>query len=426
MTGGQRRNDKVEQADPNVFHKLYGEKSSRLVYRDDDFLDYALMTVLVACVAAAVYGLLHPLTLLTLALSAWMVSAFVVRHRVRLAVPLILRKPQEILYMAVYKLQNMRLAYFAAALVLLAENGLIALTPDWPHHTALMRQVGFGLFYAHLAVLTSYRTAVLVSHLRHREHVRRFLMETSWKAQLSRQPNISIEILHAYFTGLLTHVLLVAPWYFAILHFSYSLVLLPATIAAGFFIHSRFLRVVNEWFYRDHWLGHHSELDFLYLHGPHHDAIPSGLIGVSGNGCLEGVLRHALGGPGLFYSPVVSFAIHSFDVKVDIDGHQYIPGVYPNVPKAVQLINQHSTHHFGKLAPYSLGLKVDQPGVPDELVRQAAKVFNAQQRNAVALDEQLNGFEWDNPRYRHFLALYDKYLVADPDPSAGPLKDFRT
>jgi hypothetical protein len=416
----------MNKPDPDFFHRLYGEKSSRLVYRDEDFGDYVLMNVLAWCVAAAVYGPKHPLSLLVLALCTWMVGAFVIRHRAKAAVPLLVRRPQEILYMVAYKLQNMRLAYVIAAVVLVAGNYLIDLTPGWPHHAALMRKIGFGLFYTHLAALSLYRTALLVSHLRHRDHVRRFLMETSWRAQLARQPNITIEIVHAYFTGLLTHVLLVAPWYFAISHFRYSLVLLPATIAAGFFIHSRFLRVVNEWFYRDHWLGHHSELDFLYLHGPHHDAIPSGLIGVSGNGYLEGVLRHAVGGPGVFYDPVVVFLIHSFDVKVDIDGHQYIPGIYPNIPKDIQLINQHSTHHFGKLEPYSLGLKVDQPGVPEELARQAAKVFNEQQRNAVRLDEELTGFEWDNPRYRQYLALYDKYLVAQADEPSAHQQTFRT
>jgi hypothetical protein len=398
------------EADPARFHKLYGEKTSRLVYRGDDFPDYLLMTALVWLVAALAFGARHPLAWITLGLCAWMVWAFGIRHGWELAVPKIARRPQDMLYMVAYKLQNMRLAWFVAAAALLVENYVIWRTPGLPHHTALMRRIAFGLLYAHLAVLTVYRTAILVAHLREKEHVRAFLMETSWRTALTRQPSIAIEIVHAYCTGLLTHILLLAPWYVAITYFNFSLVLLPLTVPLGFAIHGHFLKVVNLWFYRDHWVAHHSELEFLYLHGPHHDAIPSGLIGVSGNGYLEGVLRHTLGGPGIFYNPLTTFLIHCFDVKVDIDGHQFIPGVYPHVPTSVQLINQHSTHHFGKLEPYGLGLKLDQPGVPEELLRRA-RVFTKEQQDSAALDERLTGFKWDNPRYRQYIDLYEKYLA---------------
>jgi hypothetical protein len=393
---------------PEKYHQLYGKPVSRLVYRSDDFLDYLIMCVAVVGVAMLVYGIAHPLTIVVIALNLWMVAAFGLRHGIRLRIPTLLSRPQEMLYMVVYKVRNMRAAYFIAAAVLAAEYAVIRLTPDWPHHTEWMRQAGLWMFFGHLALLTVYRTVILIAHLRASDHVKAFLMETSWRAALGRQPRIGIEIFHAYFTGLLTHIMLIAPWYFAITHFVYSAILLPLTIPLGIYIHSRFMRVVNQWFYRDHWVAHHSEFEFLYLHGPHHDAIPSGLIGVSGNGVLEGILRHTMGGPGIFYSPFVDFLIHSFDVKIDIDGHQYIPGVYPNVPKSIQIINQHSSHHFGKLEPYGLALKMDQPGVPQELIERA-KLFTEEQRNSAHLDEQLNGFQWNNPRYLQYLALYDKY-----------------
>ena len=399
------------------FHKMYGAKSSRLVYRGDDFLDYLFMLVLTWLVAAAAYGPIHPMSVLTMGLCVWMFAAFRIRHGWEWSVPTIVKRPQGLLYMLVYKVQNMRLTYVIAAALLVLENYLIYLTPGLPHHTELMRKIAFGLFYTHLITLTAYRTAILIAHLRGKEHVRDFLMQTSWKIALSRQPSITLEIVHAYFTGVLTHVLLIAPWYIAITYFNCSLVFLPFTFVAGFFIHSRFLKVVNEWFYRDHWHAHHSDLEFLYLHGPHHDAIPSGLIGVSGNGYLEGVMRHTMGGPGIFYNPVVTFLIHCFDVKVDIDGHQFIPGIYPHVPLSNQMINQHSTHHFGKLEPYSLGLKLDQPGVPAEILRVANLFFTKEQQNSVQLDEQLSSFKWDNPRYKQYLALYEKYLTVKPEES---------
>jgi hypothetical protein len=407
---------------PEKYHKLYGKRVSRLVYRGDDFLDYVIMSAMVMGTAVFVFGVGHPLTYVVLALCVWMVAAFTRRHGVSLRIPTLLSRPQDVLYMFVYKLQNMRLAYFVAAAMIAIENIAIWMTPNLPHHTQLMRQVGLGLFYGHLALLTVYRTVILVAHLRATDHVRAFLMETSWKAALARQPNIVIELFHAYFTGLLTHILLIAPWYFAITHFQYSVIFLPVTIPLGIFIHARFLKVVNQWFYRDHWVAHHSEFEFLYLHGPHHDAIPSGLIGVSGNGVLEGVLRHTMGGPAVFYNPVVDFLIHSVDVKVDIDGHQYIPGIYPHVPKSIQLINQHSSHHFGKLEPYGLGLKLDQPGLPEDLIKRA-KMLTEEQRNSAHLDEQLNGFQWDNPRYRHYLELYDKYLTVKPAGATGDVTD---
>jgi len=407
-----------KEANPAAFHKMYGVKVSRLVYRGDDFLDYILMLALTWLVAAFVYGMVHPLSIVTLGLCFAMIFTFTKRHGVELRVPTIVKRPQDILYLLIYKIQNMRLTYFIAAALLLLETYLISVTPNLPHHTELMRKIGLGLFYTHLVLLTGYRTAILVSHLRHKEHVREFLMQTSWRVALTKQPSIALEIVHAYFTGLLTHVLLLTPWYFSITRFNYSLVFLPVAVVGGLFIHSKFNKVVNEWFYRDHWVAHHSELDFLYLHGPHHDAIPSGLIGVSGNGYLEGVFRHSMGGPGLFYNPVVLFLVHSFDVKADIDGHQFIPGVYPNIPMAGQLINQHSTHHFGKLEPYGLGINFDQPDIPDDLRRMASKVFTTEQLHSAKLDEQLTGFKWDNQRYKQYLELYEKYLTVKPSESS--------
>ena len=43
-------------------------------------------------------------------------------------------------------------------------------------------------------------------------------MQSIWKKRLDRQPSIVFEIFHAYCTGLLTHLVLVAPWYLVITH----------------------------------------------------------------------------------------------------------------------------------------------------------------------------------------------------------------
>ncbi len=400
----------MSNPDPAFFHQLHGEKRPRLAYHKDDFLDYLLMVASCVLVGGAAFGWRHPLFFIVLALGLWMVGAFVLRHGARLKWPLILRRPQDVLYLLVHKVRNLRAGYFIAIGILLLENLAIAWTPGLPHHSDTMRAVAIGLFYAHVIALTVYRTVILVSHLRRREHVREFLLQTTWKSALERQPSVTVEILHAYCTGLLAHALLVAPWYIVLTHVSYSVLFLPATIAANLVVHARFMKVVNSWFYRDHWLGHNSELEFLYLHGAHHDAIPSGLIGVSGNGFLEGFMRYTLGGPGIFYSPGILFVVYTLDVKSDIDGHQFIPGVYPHVPMEIQRINQHSTHHYGRLEPYSLALNVDQPQVSAEILKKG-RFMPEEMKNSIRLDEQLTGFEWDTPRYRRFLELYEKYLT---------------
>jgi hypothetical protein len=369
------------------------------------------MIVLCWVVVCYAYGPAHPMSIIVLALCASMIIDFLVRHGCQLRTPAIVKRPQDILYMLIYKLQNLKTAYLIAVSLLLLENYLIYLTPTLPHHTVLMRKIALGLFYSHFILLTAYRTAILIAHLRRKDHVREFLLQTTWKSALERQPSITLEILHAYFTGLLAHVLLITPWYIIITHVSYSLIFLPATIAANLIVHARFMKVVNEWFYRDHWLGHNSELEFLYLHGPHHDAIPSGLIGVSGNGYFEGFMRYTLGGPGALYNPLLLFIVYTLDVKMDIDGHQFIPGVYPNVPLSIREINQHSTHHYGRLEPYSLAWDLAQPGVPNEILRMS-RFMSEEMKHSVQLDKQLTGFEWDTPRHQRFLELYKKYSTA--------------
>ncbi|HEX6160168.1 MAG TPA: hypothetical protein VF111_08380, partial [Thermoanaerobaculia bacterium] len=105
--------------------------------------------------------------------------------------------------------------------------------------------------------------------------------------------------------------------------------------------------------------------------------------------------------------PVLAFLVLTIEVQKDIEAHQYIPGVFPRLPRKVVEVSQHSTHHFGQIEPYSFGIKVDQPdaeryknlfrGLPDTL------------RNSAKLDEELTSFKWDNPTHRRTLSLYAKY-----------------
>jgi hypothetical protein len=396
-------------ADPKRVHRLFGEHKPRITYRGRDLADYTLMILFCGLVVTCVYRTTAvPMFCIGIVLCIWMLTTFVIRNGAELSMPFILRRPQEILYTVFYKLENLPAAYFGAIAVLLLENYLIYLTPAWPHHTELMRSLALALFYGHFLLMVGYRTVSLVDHWRQRAKVKEVLLQSSWRQVASRREDIRFEILHAYLTGLLAHVVLIAPWYFIITHLKFSVVFMPMVCAVNLFMGMRFFRVVNAWFYRDHWLGHNSELEFLYLHGPHHDAIPSGMIGVAGNGFLEGLLRHALAYPTPFFNPVVAFLLNTFEVKRDMDFHQYIPGIFPKVRREFRQVGQHSTHHFGKLEPYSFGIKLDQPAVPEKFKAMFGRLPD-EFVNGIRLDEQLNGFEWDNPRRRWYVELCKKY-----------------
>lgn len=403
----------MSEIDPKRFHRLYGVKETRIAYQARDFPDYVLMTLLTFAAVYVSYGPRNPMTFLGLGLCVFMVCVFPVRHGFGARLPLLLRRPQDVLYLFVYKLQNARLGYLLAIAALALENYFVYLTPGLPHHVMLMRTIAVWLFFIHFVGICLYRTVILVAHLRQRALVHEVLMQTTWKGRLSRGTGVVLEIVHAYVTGLLAHMVLIAPWYLVITHVKFSVLALPAACIVNLLIYFKHIRSYSHWFYRDHWLGHNSQLDFLYLHGPHHDAIPSGLIGVSGNGHLEGFLRHSLGVPTAFYNPVMACLAYSLEIQQDIQNHQYIPGVFPKLPRGFHETCQHSTHHYGRLEPYSIALnfplpdRTQEPAGRFQLIPDEALV-------SIRLDEELTGFKWDNSRYRHFLELFDKYQRRDP------------
>jgi hypothetical protein len=393
---------------PAMFHKLYGTKKPRVTYYDRDFIDYVLMIALSAFVVGASYGVGHVMSIAGCALCASTLGMFIVRHGIELRVPVILRRPQEVLYMFVYKLENLRPAYFIALGLLLLENVLIAATPSLPHHVELMRTVALYLFYIHFLSITVFRTAILTAHLAKKELVREVLMQTPWKRVVNEKTNITAEIVHAYCTGLLAHIMLIAPWYLVITYSRFSMIFLPVVCVIDIIVHLKWVKAYNAWFYRDHWLAHNSECEFIFLHGTHHDAIPSALIAVAESGFLEGFIRFTIASPVAFYSPAVSFMVYMFDVKSDIEMHQYIPGVFPRLSRRMLEVFQHSTHHYGRLEPYGVAMKLDQPGVSEEYKKRFAR-FPDEMTNSFKLDEELTGFQWDNATHRRTLRLWDKY-----------------
>lgn len=398
----------MKTPDRERFHQLYGKQQRRTVYFKKDFLDYMIMSIVCMLAVYFSYGAGHPLAIIGLVLCLWMMIAFPLRHGWELSMPKLLQRPQEAVYLLVHKVRNLKWMYAFALAVLLLENYLIHLTPDLPHHTELMRTIAFYLFYFHIGALTLYRTYIFYVHLRKRELVREVLMQTAWKRKLEAQPNIVLEITHAYVTGLLTHLILIAPWFLVISHFKFSVLFLPVVCALNLFAQARYLKVLNAWYYRDHWLSHNSALDFIYLHGSHHDAIPSGLIGVAGNGLLEGFTRHGLAAPTTFFNPLISTLVNSYEIKGDIDAHQYIPGLYPKADIDRQRVAQHSLHHLGRLEPYSFGMSAEQPGANPEYIKKL-KYLPEELKNSIKLDQQLDHFEWNSKAHADYLELVAKY-----------------
>lgn len=393
---------------PAFFHKLYGIKKPRAVYYKKDLLDYSLMILVSALVIGFSYGFRQIISIIGFFLCAFMLIMFMLRHGIEFSVPVILRRPQDALYMLVYKLRNLTPVYFLALGLLLLESLAVMATPNLPHRVELMRRIALYLFYIHLIVITLFRTISLFDHLAKKELVREILMQTPWQRVVKENTNITLEILHAYATGVLTHIILIAPWYLVITYCRFSVMFLPVVLSINLVVYRQWIKIINEWFYRDHWLGHNSEFEFVFLHGTHHDAIPAGLIAVGENGLLEGFLRYTLGSPIAFFHPVVAFIVYTAEIKKGIEGHQYIPGIFPKIPRRWMEFYQHSTHHYGPIEPYSFAFKFDQPNVPEEYKKIASRMGDALADSA-RLDEELTGFQWDNPTHRRTLSLYEKY-----------------
>lgn len=398
----------MKGSEASRYHWLFGERHARTVYYRKDFIDYALMCVVTAMLLLVSYGPSHPLALAGCAMSLIMLASFAYRHGAALTMPLILRRPQELVYSVVYKLRNIRAYWVIGLVVLAAENLFVYLTPELSHRTDLMRTLAMWAFYLHFFGITLYRTIILVAHLRKTELVREVLMQTSWRKSINEKTNMTWEVFHAYFTGVLSHLLMISPIYIVIQYSNFSVWAIPVVIVLNIVNHYVWLKNFNDWSYRNHWLGHNSDFEFIYLHGPHHDAIPSGLLGVSECANLEGYVRHVVGSSLPFYCPFFSLLVFTVDVKSDIDMHQYIPGIFPKMSIDDLSVIHHATHHYGRLEPYGFGVKFDMPNVSDEY-KKKYRYIPDEVKNSLLLDETLTGYRWDNPTYQRILELYGKY-----------------
>ncbi|HET9395043.1 MAG TPA: hypothetical protein VFO36_03220, partial [Nitrospiraceae bacterium] len=58
----------MKPANPAFFHRIYGRKKTRILYRKEDFLDYVLMSAITGLVIWLCFGAGHLITQISLVL----------------------------------------------------------------------------------------------------------------------------------------------------------------------------------------------------------------------------------------------------------------------------------------------------------------------------------------------------------------------
>lgn len=418
----------------DFYFGLPAAPKAKMVYNSSDFGDYSVMTCLSWLSCGLCYGFGHLFTQFVGLASLFLCSTFIMRHGAQWKrVPVLLSHPVSTIFNALlHRFQNTRFAYFAQISLCLAEaalfsSGAIQQTQVYAFlKEAIVSHLGparlttsfwcvtFGGFYLHLALLSFYRLLVFCAHVWNHKHVFDFLSQTGWKKTLSFVPRSStntssilysleeladhlVGLLHAFVTGIYTHVVALIPWFccLKLVDASARSALDPSSLDATLcfmlaiswtlrvaFVENKirmdfFTCDQNSWALREHWLGHHDLFEFNYLHGPHHDALPVGMIAVSDHGPLEGLLRHSFGMFDSFLCPPLAAYTWTISVKWDIDGHQYVPGVFPWSFPIVDIGYHHAEHHF--LSMHPLGGCItpkapDKPLVPAEWGQMACEV----------------------------------------------------
>lgn len=258
------------------------------------------------------------------------------------------------------------------ALAVSAEHALRPLLID----TMWLDSAPWGwVIWTPFVAITCFRAFILVAHLLRASHVRDF-MESSPLKKTVAVSSIHNHIVHAFVTGMLSHLSLVATtaWFYLLTDPSY---LREALLLVGFLtwrlIASRLRKrkilenggtITHSLFYKNHATAHHSRFFFTVFHGHHHDALPSALIGsAGGTGFLENTDRAFIWLDPLYSMILLHYAL-AVDIVIDMVVHQYIPGVFPFVKVTVKASAHHAFHHFGSLRP--LGMIFDGYAEPQD------------------------------------------------------------
>lgn len=385
-----------------------------LRYRGDDFLLYVFSLVLTGAVIWPIleHPALRGLLCAALIYLAWL---FPKKHGwsadpKTLGVLLrgMLRYPLDV----VRSWWSIRARVFQAvvlfALALVAEA---ALRPTLSGSFWLAPLPWWWIVWVPFALITAFRISVLIAHLLRADRVREVL-EDSPIRQGFTGVSIRAHIVHAFITGLIAHLCMLAPC--VIFYTLTNPSILRETLLLGGYVFwcavagmtgsyvsrerggdgtpwRRFahLRLFEE----NHEKDHRSRFFFTLFHGHHHDAIPSAMIGAAGGtGFLESTDRVITWLD--FLDSVLVAQFYWFGGCIsDMLGHQYIPGVFPFSRLAsVETCNQHVAHHFGSLRPLGFVARAYVSGV-----------------------DYKKGYRADNPRTRWFLDTVEKLEGLAPE-----------
>jgi hypothetical protein len=214
-------------------------------------------------------------------------------------------------------------------------------------------------------IITLFRLVILIAHLLRASVVREVLEDSAQKKMIAVLP-IHQHILHAFITGMLAHLSVVAPcvlFYMLTKPSNVREVLLVVGYAfwTGVARPLKKRKIIESppkinfnLVYRNHTIAHRSRFFFTVFHGHHHDAIPSALIGsAGGTGFFENVDR-GLTWLDFFNSVVIMQILWTYEIVFDMVVHQYIPGVFPFAKITVLGRAHHVTHHFGSALPLGL------------------------------------------------------------------------
>jgi len=329
----------------------------KMTYSSRDGPDYLLMMTIIAGLGRLCYARSALLQAFTYCGCLYLTSFFFLHHGCSLSCPLLLSDPKTALRAAQLHIKDIKLVVFLRVAIALSEHCFVTSTPSFWHATETVSELGRTLWWLHFGLCSTFRTVIFWEHLRWHINVRAFLQESNFARHIIGPKLFPLQIAQAYCTGIVCHLCLLMPWYAVITWRKQSILLMPVNFVLDLLHEKYSSHNAMESYYREHWLGHHSRLHFIYLHGMHHDALPCALIATNDSGALEGFLRSLDGtavGPcrtTWYVSHILQLVNQTRDVLNDIILHQYIPCVYPYSRLIVARENHHVEHHYLALHP---------------------------------------------------------------------------